>query len=107
MRSVDGLIRLSATDLVGHLACRHLSALDLRVATGRRLEPKDFDPFLDALVKRGLDHERGFIEHLRKSGITIAAIDGPPGTRQIADTVAAMRKGVDVVVQAALVAGRW
>lgn len=107
MRIADGLIRLSATDLVGHLACRYLSSLDLSVATGKRAEPKGFDPFLDALVKRGLDHERGFIEHLRKGGVTIATIDGPPGTHQLADTIAAMRKGVDIVVQAALGQGRW
>ena len=48
MRIHGDLIRLSATDLVGHLACRHLSALDLAVAMGKRAEPKGFDPFLDA-----------------------------------------------------------
>ena len=30
-----GMIVLSASDLTGHLHCRHLTALDLEVATGR------------------------------------------------------------------------
>ena len=37
-KSLTG-IRLSASDLSNHLACRHLTALDIHVATGSRSAP--------------------------------------------------------------------
>ncbi len=39
MDSVNGVIRFSAGDLVGHLACRRLTALNLELASGQRARP--------------------------------------------------------------------
>ena len=39
MKKVEASIRLSASDLSNHLACRHLTALDLNVADGGRPAP--------------------------------------------------------------------
>src|SRR5690349_24696552 len=39
MKIAEGKIRLAATDLGSHLACRHLTTLDLQVAQGKRTEP--------------------------------------------------------------------
>jgi hypothetical protein len=64
MRSVGGTIELSAADLIGHLGCRHLTQLDLAVATGKEKAPKIWDPLLELLWERGLAHERSYIEHL-------------------------------------------
>ena len=36
MDKVNGVIRLSAGDLVGHLACRHLTALNPEAATDEK-----------------------------------------------------------------------
>jgi hypothetical protein len=37
---LDGVVFLSASDLVGHLNCRYLTSLDLTVAKGERPKPK-------------------------------------------------------------------
>ena len=39
MDSVNGVIRFSAGHLVGHLACRRLTALNLELANGQRARP--------------------------------------------------------------------
>ena len=39
-----GMIVLSASDLTGHLHCRHLTALDLEVAKGARPEAQGLGP---------------------------------------------------------------
>ncbi|MEY3841476.1 MAG: hypothetical protein RLZZ542_586, partial [Pseudomonadota bacterium] len=57
-------VRLSATDLVGHLNCRHLTDLDRSVARGSLPEPKVWDPALAALWERGKQHEASYVDHL-------------------------------------------
>lgn len=49
MRLVDTHIRLSPSDLSNHLACRHLTALDLAVAQRLRAKPLVHSQFLDML----------------------------------------------------------
>ena len=39
MDKVNEIIRLSASDLVNHLACRHLTELNHEVAVGLRVAP--------------------------------------------------------------------
>ena len=46
-------IVLSASDLVGHLNCAHLTELDLQVAEGALAKPKHCDPLLEILRERG------------------------------------------------------
>jgi len=50
-------IQLSASDLVGHLNCRHLTQLDLAVARGAITRPERWDPALELLRERGARHE--------------------------------------------------
>jgi len=40
MKATAGILRLSASDLSNHLACNHLTTLDLAVATGSLALPK-------------------------------------------------------------------
>lgn len=40
---------LSATDLVGHLSCRHLTNLDQAIVKGVLAKLVSFDPFLEIL----------------------------------------------------------
>jgi hypothetical protein len=68
MFNANGAIRLSASDLVGHLNCRHLTELDLAVSNGKLSKPKIWDPLLEILTERGALHEQAFIEHLEASG---------------------------------------
>jgi hypothetical protein len=54
MLSVDGVVHLSASDLVGHLNCHYLTKLDLAVSKGRLHKPSVWDPVLEVLVERVL-----------------------------------------------------
>jgi uncharacterized protein len=102
------MIELSAADLVGHLSCRHLTQLDLAVANGKAAPPKIWDPLLQILWERGLAHERNYVEHLEKAGFRVARIEGVGvETRQLNDTMEAMRAGVSIIVQGALADRRW
>ena len=106
-RTGEGL-RFSASDLVGHLDCRHLTALDAAVEDGSARKPTRWDPVLDALVARGRAHEQQYVEHLLGQGVEVVTIEGGGITAgQVEQTLAAMRGGVDVIVQGALRHGAW
>ena len=76
MQIVGGELTLSSGDLLGHLNCRYLTELDLKVINGELQKPKIWDPVLETLAERGAQHERGFIEHLRTDGCPITMIEG-------------------------------
>ena len=108
MHSVDGRFQLSASDLVNHLACRHLTELNAEVAVGVRVAPSRWDPTLELLRERGLAHERDYIEHLQDSGHRVTSIGGVGvDSATVASTVAAMCSGREIIVQGALAGGRW
>jgi predicted RecB family nuclease len=109
MQKDGAAIVFSAGDLVGHLNCRYLTHLDLKVAHGELAKPKlRDDPTLDALVERGKTHEQGFIDHLAEQGGAVTVIAGI-GIDQasVARTRQAMARGEAVIVQAALRDGHW
>jgi uncharacterized protein len=56
---------LSASDLAGHLNCRHLTELDLEVATQGREASDSWDPLLEVLWQRGTLHEQNSVAHLQ------------------------------------------
>lgn len=108
MQIVGHEITLSSGDLVGHLNCRYLTELDLKVAKGELQKPKIWDPVLETLADRGAQHERGFIEHLRTDGSPITVIEGiGVDSDAVASTLNAMERGDPVIVQGALRAGKW
>jgi uncharacterized protein len=101
-------LRLSATDLANHLACRHLTVLDRGAAEGRWKPPDWFRPEADVLRQRGLEHERAFLAHLEREGRRITRLDEEdPERRGLERTVAAMYAGAEVIAQATLADGRW
>ncbi len=104
----QGVIRFSATDLVGHLNCRHLTVLDVEVAKGVRKKPKIWDPLLEVLRERGALHEEAFLEHLQNRGYGVVQIGGAGlAAKQAEDTIAAMRGGAEIIYQGVLLDGRW
>jgi uncharacterized protein len=108
MQHVDKQLRFSASDLVGHLDCHHLTALDAAVAHGSLNKPKIWDPVLQTLVERGLAHERAYVETLRQSGVSVVEIEGGGiNSAQVEQTLAAVRSGAGVIVQGALLQGAW
>jgi predicted RecB family nuclease len=103
MRKLGDALDLSASDLVGHLACGRLTQLDLAVAKGQLKRPYRYDPMIDVLRERGARHEREYIEHLQAQGrdvVTIAGVSPDEAAAQL--TIEAMRAGAQVIVQAAL-----
>jgi uncharacterized protein len=107
MQTINDRLLFSASDLVGHLDCHHLTALDAAVARGSMQRPKIWDPVLQALVERGLEHERQYVDHLKEAGFTVVTIEGGGVyATQAAQTLEAMRAAVDIV-QGALIHGAW
>lgn len=108
MKKVGSTFEFSATDLVGHLNCHHLTALDRAVAEGVLSKPKVWDPLLQILSERGAAHEQSYVEHLTVAGLDIVRIDGIDVTATaVAETRSAMQRGAPVIVQAALTHQGW
>jgi predicted RecB family nuclease len=109
---IDNTLVLSPTDLVWFTVCEHRSHLD-RLAARHELErPDRDDPFLDVLRKHGLLHEARYLDGIRTAGLSVAEIGRHPSTlvglaAGEVETLAAMRKGVDVIYQATFFDGRW
>ena len=100
--------RLAATDLAHHLGCPHLTMLDRSAARGDREAPLRRRPEADVLAERGRRHEQEYLRHLTAAGHKITTLErGASEADACARTIAAMRSGADVIVQATLGDGRW
>lgn len=101
-------IRLSATDLSNHLACRHLTVLDLQVARGTMPALGFSSPDLRVIQELGLRHEAAYLASLTKRGFSVADLRGFRNDETAAaETQTHMEKGVDVITQGTLAVGRW
>ena len=101
-------LRLAATDLSNHLACRHATALDLSVARGQREKPHWQAPDLAVIQELGLRHETRYLDHLRSQDLSFVDLrEFKSDDRAVAETIAAMQRGVDVIAQGALSNDRW
>jgi predicted RecB family nuclease len=110
MKLTAGQIRLAATDLGNHLACRHLTTLDLQVAQGKRAEPEWSAPDLKVLQELGLRHQRDYLAHLTEQGLPVENLEQIPykeEERLLTETLALMEKGAKVIAQGALSDGKW
>jgi predicted RecB family nuclease len=112
MHNSQGVLVLSATDLVGHLECEHLTQLERLAALGELKRPKRDDPALDLLSQLGEEHEREHLNRYRTLGLKIAVIEQREMTpqemkRAEGDTLQAMRDGADVIYQGTFFDGRW
>ena len=115
MQLIDGRPVYAATDLVGYLACEHLTQLERAALEGLVERPHRDDPELDIIRKRGFEHEQHFLAGLRAEGRSVVeiALDGSIEDRgeqlraAAAATIAAMRDGPDVVFQATFFDGSW
>ncbi len=137
MENVDGGLIFSATDLINHLECPHLTELNIEVALGRaELEQSRSDTTI-LVARKGDEHERGHLARLIEEGREVVKIENGPsqsepsqsepgqgepneggsvqngpgleGMRRGArETVDAMRAGAEVIYQGVLFDGvRW
>src|SRR5690606_7437274 len=95
------------SDLANFLGCRHRTALDLSVAHGLREAPQRFDPALEILRERGLEHERRYAQSLQAEGLSAVDLAEDQGPRAIERTLESMHAGADVILRGALQYGRW
>jgi predicted RecB family nuclease len=108
MKATSGNIRLSASDLSNHLACHHLTSLDLAVSLGAKSAPAWHSPDARVLQERGMAHENAYLAHLEVQGVSILNLrDIDDSERALAETREAMESGVEAIAQATLASGRW
>lgn len=117
MQRIDGQLVLSPTDLTKHLACPHVTTLDLSaLAVTEHSHPehhgaKTADDSLNLIFSKGTDHERAYLQRLRGSGLMVTEIptrfDVAGRVEAEQETLAAMRTGVDVIYQATFYDGQW
>lgn len=110
MQDIDGRLVLSPTDLTKHLACQHITTLDLRALDGPAT-PADADDALALVFDKGLSHEKAFLESLVLAGKSVVEIptDFDAAGRREGErlTVEAMRRGVDVIYQGTFFDAEW
>jgi predicted RecB family nuclease len=110
----DGTLIVSATDLVGYLACDHLATLELGRVEGLWDKPiRRDDPTIALIQEKGDLHEADYLASLRAEGRSVVEIPKddlrtPDQLRAAqATTLQAMRDGADVIFQATFFDGRW
>src|SRR5271155_2988909 len=119
MECVDGRLIFSATDLINHLECPHLTRLDIEVALGLVELTETRSDTTELVARKGDQHEQAYLEQLIADGREVieikddrsrdGAAPGLDGTRLGAQqTVDAMKAGVEVIYQGVLFDGvRW
>jgi predicted RecB family nuclease len=108
MRIASGKLRLAATDVSNHLACHHLTNLELAVTLGEQAKPEWEAPDLAVIRELGLRHEAAFLKLLAESGLEVVNLaDLKDEERAVAETRAWMANGVEVIAQGSLANGRW
>ena len=109
MQIVNAQLRLAATDVSNHLACRHLTQLDLQVARGERSAPAWAAPDLKVMQELGKRHEAAYLRHLEeetKRKVVKLPEHGNEG-ELVAETLRLMEEGAEVIAQGALRDGQW
>ena len=116
MQLIDGQPVYSATDLVGFLACEHLTTSSARRWPASSKRPMREDPELDLSRKRGLAHEQRFLDGPRGDGRTSRSIEIDATIADAGERAAARppprpwppcARGDDVIYQATFFDGRW
>jgi predicted RecB family nuclease len=107
MRIVNGEIRLAATDVSNHLACRHLTELEVSAARGERDVPKWESPDMVVIQELGLRHETKYLKILEKEVGQLVNLSGMDEKRILNETLRAMESGAEAIAQGALLHGRF
>ena len=107
MRDVSGQIRLAATDLSNHLACGHLTNLELSVARGERVAPEWRAPDLVVIQELGLRHEAAYLKSLDDGAGSLWTCVGFETRRGRLPKRARHGTRSRGIAQGSIAAGRW
>ncbi len=105
-----GRLHLSPSDVTAFLACEHLTTLSLAHARGELGRPDVENEQAQLIFRKGLEHERAYLEHLRIDGKTVLEIPDPRGDYDGAAraTADAIRAGeADVIYQGVFAHEHW
>lgn len=107
MDLLSGTLCVSPSDLVGFVACSHLSSSDRTALGGSARLPRRNDPDLEVVQRHGLAHEARHVESLIAQGLSVVSVDVGSGQDRLTelrraqeDTVRAMNDGTAVIFQA-------
>src|SRR5918994_1854401 len=101
----DDRLNLSPSDVTAFLACEHLTTLSLRHARGEIERPAVENEQAELIFRKGLEHERAYLESLRAKGLSFPETPDPEGDYDKAPraTADAIRAGEhDVIYQGVL-----
>jgi predicted RecB family nuclease len=109
----DDSLLLSATDLANHLACAHLTQLELAVSRGERQRPRVDDAYGQIIMRKGNEHEAAHLALLEAQGLRVLRLktyededfDADAARRATEDAIAAAED--NVIYQAYLTDGTW
>src|SRR5215831_1077768 len=109
MKILNGQLRLAATDVSNHLACRHLTQQELAVARGILPAPEWAAPDLKVLQELGKRHEAAYLDHLEQAkGLKVVRLPEHGGEDALVrETRRSMAEGAEAIAQGALGDGRW
>src|SRR5215204_3596682 len=110
MQILEGHISLSPSDVTAFLACEHLTTLSLAHARGELDRPEVENEQAELIFRKGLEHERAYLEHLRADGKIVLEIPDPEGDYDHAARVTAdaIRDGAaNVIYQGVLAHENW
>jgi len=99
----------SATDIANFLACRHTATLAHAESKSEITKPFFKNQTIDLLRTLGIEHEQRYLRELaEKGGLAIGQIATSGSWKDaVAETVQALRQGVDAVYQATFLDGQW
>jgi predicted RecB family nuclease len=105
----DNQLLISPSDVTAYLACEHLTTLSLLAARGEIEKPEFKDEQRDLIFRKGLEHERAYLESLRAQGLTITEIDVDElgFDEAVAATHQALATAPEVIYQAAFAHDGW
>jgi uncharacterized protein len=111
--SADGSLLLSPSDLANHLACPHLTRLELRVQRGELERPYVNDPYGRIILRKGNEHEAAYLGRLEAQGLRVLRLrtyddegfDAEDARRVTEEAIRSAEE--DVLYQAYLTDGTW
>ena len=71
---------LSPSDVTAFLACEHLTTLSLAHARGEIERPEVENEQAELIFRKGLEHERAYLESLREQGSPSSRFPSPKAT---------------------------